>query len=233
MLHAVTMRPATTGPIIHESVSTVTTSEFALTSSSSGTRFGIAAFAAGRKKPVAIPDTAASATRLPTPSTNGRAAKTPKRTRSEAIMSLRRESRSTSGPSRNPITTIGRKSAMRSAATQTPELVSSQTWSVSAMAARYVPKLDPADARKRYPKDGDRRRRPRRLEFSTTGVDATTRFRFRLRPFGPCPSRTCAGCSAPRHGRLLVLRRLGYGSYARFWRSQRSASASSTPFRCA
>ena len=64
MLHAVTMRPATTGPIIHESVSTVTTSELALTSSSSGTRFGIAAFAAGRKKPVAIPDTAASATRL-------------------------------------------------------------------------------------------------------------------------------------------------------------------------
>ncbi len=40
--HAVTMRPATMGPIIHDSVSTVTTSELALTSSSSGTRFGIA-----------------------------------------------------------------------------------------------------------------------------------------------------------------------------------------------
>jgi hypothetical protein len=42
------------------------------------------------------------------------------------------------------------------------------------MAAKYVPKLDPAVARKRYPNDGDRRRRPRRLELSTTGGDATT-----------------------------------------------------------
>ena len=113
------------GPIIHDSVSTVTTSELALTSSSSGTRFGIAAFAAGRKKPVAMPEIAASTTSPPTPSTNGNAANTPKRARSETIISHRRERRSRSGPRRNPMTTIGRKSAIRSAATQTPDLVSS------------------------------------------------------------------------------------------------------------
>jgi hypothetical protein len=38
-------------------------------------------------------------------------------------MSHRRENRSTSGPSRKPMTTIGRKSAISSAATQTPDSV--------------------------------------------------------------------------------------------------------------
>ena len=60
-LQTASIAPATTGPIIHASVSTVASSELALTSSSSGTRFGIAAFAAGRKNPVAMPATAASA----------------------------------------------------------------------------------------------------------------------------------------------------------------------------
>ena len=46
----------------HASVSTVTVSELAFASSSSGTRFGIAAFAAGKKKPVATPVTPASTT---------------------------------------------------------------------------------------------------------------------------------------------------------------------------
>ena len=68
----------------------------------------------------------------------------------------------------------------------------------SAIAARYVPKLDPAVARKRYPNDGDRRRRPRRLVLFTSGDDATSVSRFRLRLFGPCPKRTWANCSAPR-----------------------------------
>ena len=121
--HTVSIRPPTTGPIIHASVSTVTTSEFALTSSSSETRFGIAAFAAGMKNPVAMPEIAASPMIALGLSTNGNAAKTPNRARSDAIISRRRERRSTSGPRSSPIATIGRKSAMRSAATQTPESV--------------------------------------------------------------------------------------------------------------
>ncbi len=38
--HTVSIRPPTTGPIIHASVSIVWSSEFAFVSSSSGTRFG-------------------------------------------------------------------------------------------------------------------------------------------------------------------------------------------------
>ena len=122
-LQTASIAPATTGPIIHASVSAVASREFALTSSSSGTRFGIAAFAAGMKNPVATPATAASATIAVGLSTNGSAANTPKRARSEPIISHRRDSRSTSGPSRSPITTIGRNSVIRSAATQTLESV--------------------------------------------------------------------------------------------------------------
>src|SRR5918995_4662429 len=55
----------------------------------------------------------------------------------------------------------------------------------------YVPKLDPAVARKTYPNDGDRRRRARRLVLSTP-CDASTSSRFRLRLFRPCPGPTCA-----------------------------------------
>ena len=66
----------------------------------------------------------------PGSTTNGRAANTPKRTRSETTMSQRRESRSTSGPSSRPMRTIGRKSAISSAATQTPEPVRSLMCSV-------------------------------------------------------------------------------------------------------
>ena len=57
---AASMSAPTTGPIIHASVSTVAVSELALASSSSETRFGMAAFAAGMKNPVATPATAAS-----------------------------------------------------------------------------------------------------------------------------------------------------------------------------
>ena len=150
-------------------------------SSSSGTRFGSPAKAAGRKKPVATPDTPASTTSASGLSTNGSAAKTPKRTRSETIMSRRRERRSTSGPRTSPITTIGRKSAMRSPATHTPEPVSSLMWSVSAIAAMYVPKPEPAVARNRSPNAGERRTRPRRLEASMSSNDATTCSGFPLR----------------------------------------------------
>ena len=124
-LQKTSIAPATTGPTIHASVSAVASNELALTSSSSGTRFGIAAFAAGMKNPVATPATAASATIAAGLSTNGSAANTPQRTTSEPIMSRRRDIRSTSGPSRSPITTIGRNSVIRSAATQTLESVRS------------------------------------------------------------------------------------------------------------
>ena len=107
-------------------------------------------------------------------SVKGSAAKTPKRAMSEPIISQRRESRSTSGPSRSPMTTIGRKSAMRSPATHTGDPVRSLMWSVRATAAMYVPKLDPAVARKRSPKAGERRIRPRRLERSTTVSEPTS-----------------------------------------------------------
>ena len=114
-----------TGPTIHASVSAVAISELAFTSSSSETMFGMAALAAGMKNPVATPATAASPTIAVGLSTNGSAAKTPKRTRSEPIISHRRDIRSTSGPSRSPIATIGRNSVMRTAETHTLEPVSS------------------------------------------------------------------------------------------------------------
>ena len=93
-------------------------------------------FPAGKKKPVATPVTPASTTNPSGLPTNGSAANTPKRTRSDAIMSRRRESRSTRGPRRKPMRTIGRKSAMRRAATQTPDPVRSRICKTSATAAR-------------------------------------------------------------------------------------------------
>ena len=132
--------------------STVASSEVACSRSSSETRFGSAAHTAGRKKPVAIPLTAASATISAGSSTNGSATNVPARTRSETIIRRRRERRSTSGPSVTPISTIGRKSAIRSAASQRPDPVRSKMSTESASAARYVPTEDPAVAQKRSAK---------------------------------------------------------------------------------
>ena len=75
----VSMSPPATGPIIQARFSIVCMSEFAFGSSSSGTRFGRPALAAGMKNPVAMPATAARATIAAGLSTNGSAAKTPKR----------------------------------------------------------------------------------------------------------------------------------------------------------
>jgi hypothetical protein len=72
------------------------------------------------------------------------------------------------------MTTMGRKSAMRSPATHTGDPVMSLMWSVSATAAMYVPKLEPAVARKSNPKAGERRIRPRRLDRSTTVFEPTS-----------------------------------------------------------
>ena len=72
----------------------------------------------GRKKPVAKPATAARATIARRSRANGSAQKTAERSEVGADHQPRRENRSTSGPSRRPITTAGRKSAIRSALTQ-------------------------------------------------------------------------------------------------------------------
>ena len=146
--HAASSKPAEAGPTVQAMCSTVMRSEVACSRSSSETKFGSAAHTAGRKKPVAIPLTAASATISAGSSTNGSATNVPARTRSETIISRRRESRSTSGPSVTPITTIGRKSAIRSAANQRPEPVRSKMSTESARAARYVPTEEPAVAQK-------------------------------------------------------------------------------------
>ncbi len=117
--------PAKAGPRVHATFSTVVSSDVACSRSSSVTRFGSPAHTAGRKKPVATPFTAATATMARGSSTNGMRTNVAARTRSETIISRLRESRSTSGPRVSPITTIGRKSAIRSAASHRPEPVSS------------------------------------------------------------------------------------------------------------
>ena len=92
------------GPTVQATCSTVERSEVACSRSSSPTRFGSPAQTAGRKKPVAIPLTAASATIAPARRRTASATNVPARTRSETTISRRRERRSTSGPSVSPIT---------------------------------------------------------------------------------------------------------------------------------
>ncbi len=128
--------PARIGPSVQAMCSTVVRSEVACSRSSSETRFGMPAQTAGRKNPVAMPLTPASATIAAGSSTNGSATKVPARMRSETIISRRRERRSTSGPSVTPMTTIGRKSAIRRAASHRPESVLSRMSTESARAAR-------------------------------------------------------------------------------------------------
>jgi hypothetical protein len=107
------------------------------------------AYTAGRKKPVAVPIRPASTTIAVALPANGSTQKIAARTRSETISSRRRERRSTSGPNSRPIRMIGRKSAIRRALTHAPDPVRSKTSTVSAIAARYVPALEPSVARKR------------------------------------------------------------------------------------
>ena len=59
------MMPPSTVPAMIVNWSAVRSSEFARGSSSSGTRFGSPAYAAGRAKPVAIPATSAERDDLP------------------------------------------------------------------------------------------------------------------------------------------------------------------------
>ena len=113
------------------------------------TRFGSPAYAAGRKKPVAIPATAARATIWAALVVKGSAAKTPKRTRSALTINRRRESRSISGPTRMPIAKVGSMSAISSAAIQPEECVRLQMSTSSATSASQVPAPEPSVARKR------------------------------------------------------------------------------------
>ena len=171
--------PARIGPTVQATCSTVERSDVACSRSSSPTSVGSPAQTAGRKNPVATPLTAASATIAAGSSTNGSAAKVPARTRSETIISRRRERRSTSGPSVIPITTIGMKSAIRSAASQRPESVRSRMSTDNARAARYVPTADPAVAQKSSAKPRFRRKRDKRRV-----APRATRGRYHRRPTG-------------------------------------------------
>ena len=70
---------------------------------------------------------------------NGSTAKTASRTRSAPIIRRFRCSLSTSEPKKSPITTVGRKSAIKRPLTHDADPVRSQTLIVSAIAASQVP----------------------------------------------------------------------------------------------
>ena len=68
---AATSTPPITGPTAQLAFSAVCSTEFAAARSSSATRFGRPAYAAGRKKPVAIPAIPASTTTCSASFVNG------------------------------------------------------------------------------------------------------------------------------------------------------------------
>src|SRR5919198_234878 len=76
--------------------------------------------------------------------------------------------------------------------------------SVSAVAATYVPTLEPAVARKRRPNDGERRMRPRRRLLSKSTSDATTGFGASLRPFWAGLEPTALTARATQEGFLVT-----------------------------
>ena len=139
--------PPRTGPIAQLTFSRLCSSPFAAASSSAGTRLGTPANTAGRKNPLARPATTARTTIVAGRAVNGSAQKTPARIRSAATISLRRSSRSISGPSVSPTTSVGSQAATRTPPTQRPEFVRSLMSIASAIAARSVPTLEPRVAR--------------------------------------------------------------------------------------
>src|SRR5918995_1712666 len=143
----VTSKPPAIGPTAQATFSSVWRIEFAPARSWSGTRLGRPSYTAGRKKPVAKPATAASATIWPALVVNGSTAKTTTRARSDAIISRLRGRRSTSELAAMPIRIAGRKSAMKSALTQVAESVRSNTSMVSATKASQVPRPEASVAR--------------------------------------------------------------------------------------
>ncbi len=151
---AATSAPPMIGATVQLTFSLVWMSEFARARSCSSTRFGRPAYTAGRKNPVASPAIPASATICPAVFANGRVKKTPARTRSETIMSPRRETRSSSGPSASPTATAGRNSTISRALTHEPEFVRSLMSTTSATVASSVPRLDPSVDRNSSRKPG-------------------------------------------------------------------------------
>src|SRR5689334_14510571 len=147
-----------TGPRAAAAHSVACSSDVAFASSSSSTRFGTPASTAGRKNEFAVPATAASATIPAALPTNGSAAKTTRRARSDATISRLRESRSSSGPAASPTTTDGRKLTRKSALTHHGECVRAVTSAVSAIVAIHVPTPEPSVARKSRRKLAARRR---------------------------------------------------------------------------
>ena len=145
------------------------------------------------------------------PSTKGSAANTPKRTRSDAIMSRRRDRRSTSGPSRKP--DDDDRQEVRDQESSDPDA-----------GLRQVVDLQ---RRARRPRDTCRSSTPqwrgRGTRTTASGgegrdgwsssrpaSDATTCSRFRLRPFRPCPDGTLRRGSARQGGACRGLRRAAH-----------------------
>ena len=158
---AATIAPPMSGPAAQVTFSTVWRSALPGSRSSSSRRFGRPAFTAGLKRPFARPVAAPSATIAADDPTKGRAQNTPARARSAPIISRRRCSLSSSGPSVSPTPTVGRNSEISSAPTQVPECVESQRSTVSAIVASHDPSSEPSVARNSNRNPGFRRRSPR------------------------------------------------------------------------
>lgn len=95
---------------------------------------------------------------------------------------------------------------MRSAAIQSPRLVSARSYTstVRTIAATYVPKPEPAVARKSNPKAGDRRTSPRRLFPFTALVTLAPGPAFLYGLFRPCPRESWPQSSARSTARLRL-----------------------------
>src|SRR6266511_3011542 len=121
---------------------------------------------------------------------------TPKRTRSETIITPRLGSRSRNGPKKRPTTTAGRNSTNISAPTHGPESVRSLTSTTSATVASSVPRLEPSVAKKsrRKPDAVPRRLNCRRTPFTPSPSVSGSR---RRRP-KPC-ERFRQECVLVRH----------------------------------
>src|SRR5439155_7907024 len=125
----------------------------------------------------------------------GSAQKTPKRTRSAAIIRPRRDSRSTSGAAKIPTSSVGRMSAISSALIHSGEWVRLSTSICSATSASQVPSPEPSVARKSERKPGSRPRSPRRrpVKWRLTASETLTgwcrpeRGVFRTGRFPPRP----------------------------------------------
>jgi hypothetical protein len=124
-LEAATRAPPAREPTIQVRLSADWRSPLACGRSRPLTRFGRAAYWAGRKKLVATPAARARSTIWSAPVAKGSVKKTAARARSAPTRIDRRWIRSISGPAARPMTTSGRNSAIRRALTQLASCVRS------------------------------------------------------------------------------------------------------------